>query len=185
MPLGLSNSPGALPWLPHSVTKTGVPCAKAPELGTITAMNAAQNGAIGRASMYKSSALVRNHFGGPSVREDRCLAPSHYQIEQLVRDVDGLADLGAVQVALHPLVGHGGRAGGVLVDSAWHGQGRPELPVDLDRQGDRVLLDQARVPGRPGCVRQALAMAQPVPQLLAEVRRERREQQDERLDQRP
>ena len=55
-----------------------------------------------------------------------------------------------------------------------HDNPAPELAVDLHRDLDLVVLQEGRVVGRPGLVGQGPVVAQDLPELLGEVRSERR-----------
>ena len=57
-----------------------------------------------------------------------------------------------------------------------------QLAVDLHRQLDRLGGGQRRVGRRPGLLVDAVRLAAPLPQLLGDVRRDRRQQQQQRLD---
>ena len=58
----------------------------------------------------------------------------------------------------------------------------PQLAVDLHRQLDHLGDDQRRVEGGPRLLVDAVRLAAPRPQLLADMRRHRRQQQEQRLD---
>ena len=67
-------------------------------------------------------------------------------------------------------------------DAGRHGEARADLAVDLHRHDDLVGLRHLGVERRPRRLRQAVGVAEHLPQLLGRVRRERRQHHDERVD---
>ena len=105
-----------------------------------------------------------------------------HDVDEAAGHVDHPAGRFAGQQGSHARAGHGLGAGGLLRDVRGHLQAVPDLAVHLDDQGDGVGLDLGGVIGGPGLLVDAVRLPEPLPQLLGEERRERREHQDEGLD---
>src|SRR3990172_9151000 len=106
----------------------------------------------------------------------------HHHVHQLAGDVDHPRQLPAVRELAHAWARQGELLRPTLVDAGGRLDAVAHLPVYLDDQRDLVLAGELLVPGRP-CLRvYAVGAAAARPQLLGDVRRHRRQHQQQRLD---
>ena len=106
-------------------------------------------------------------------------------VDQPARDHDHLLRRRAGEERLHLLVGQRRGLQRVGVGVGGHRDAAADLAVDLHRVLDGVLDEVLRVGHRERPVRQRGVVAQPLPQLLGQVRRQRRDHQHQRLHRRP
>ena len=124
------------------------------------------------------SAVIAGKSGGG--RTANFALPDH-DVHQLAGDDHHLADLFALQQLLNPRAGEGVAlqlfAGGAGRD----GEAVAQLAVHLDDEGDLVFSGDGGVEGRPGGVVGRARLAETLPELVAHVGGERREEEDQVL----
>jgi hypothetical protein len=108
------------------------------------------------------------------------------QIDEAIGHKNHLANEAAVEEPCHVLIPERGISCGVFTGPARHGEAGPDAAVhlddDLDGFGTRALGIER---GPEGCFEQALLVAETLPEFFRDVRRERGDERDERLDLRP
>ena len=95
----------------------------------------------------------------------------HNQVDQLVLDHDGLADLAAVllEEIINFLVGQNIGNNGIVVQIGIHHHGAAHLAVDLNGDGNLSILALLLGVGGPGLIGDGIVMTQQLPQLFAHV----------------
>ena len=95
----------------------------------------------------------------------------HDQIDQLILDHDGLADLAALlcQEGSDLLVGQNIGNNSIIVQICFHHDSAAHLSVDLNRNGDLRVLALGLVIGGPGFIGNGVVMTQDLPQFFAHM----------------
>ena len=107
---------------------------------------------------------------------------SHDQVQNPVLDVDLLPDLLSIQVTDNGRILRCRFDDGLLWGLRLHDDRAAEFAIDLDRNGNGIKLSVRLIPDRPFLGKDGRLMPRALPEFLGEMRRERSDQNQERLD---
>src|SRR5471032_432972 len=102
-------------------------------------------------------------------------------VDQFARHYDHFADRQAFGKSQHVFVDPCSRLDVFTAGAGWHIDLATQFAVDLDYQLQRVLYQRAVILYRPTGVDHRATVAQAAPQIMADVRRDRSQQQDDRF----
>src|SRR5476649_440928 len=102
-------------------------------------------------------------------------------VDQFARHYDHFADRQAFGKSQHVFVDPCSRLDVFTAGAGWHINLATQFAVDLDYQLQRVLYQRAVILYRPTGVDHRATVAQAAPQIMADVRRDRSQQQDDRF----